>query len=240
MRKIVLIFLLASIHFTSIGQIQDTATIFYRFNEFFLEEVVFGLVDYEKLKQNPSQLNSLVDEISHYDLRNTSQDHRTAFYINTYNILVIKQITDKYPVKSPMDIEGFFNVKTFKVAGETLTLDAIEFIKLIEPTKDPRIHFALGCGARSCPFLYDNAFYPEKLQEQLEFRAQLIIDRPNYVHVDEKGQKVTLNKIFDWYKDQFNANAGSLIKYVNKYKFYKVPENYLVEFQEYDWSLNER
>ena len=239
MKKIILILLLSN-HFSSIGQVKDTTSIFYRFNEFLLQEVVFGLVDYEKLKQNPRQLNQLVDEISSYDLKNVSQDHKTAFYINSYNVLVIKQITDKYPVKSPMDIEGFFNVKTFKVAGETLTLDAIEFIKLIEPTKDPRIHFALGCGARSCPFLYDNAFYPEKLQEQLDFRAQLIIDRPNYVYVDEKNEKVILNKIFDWYKDQFKTNAGSLIKYVNNYKFYKVPENYLVEFQEYDWSLNDR
>lgn len=240
MKKVILSFLLVFIHFHGKGQTTDTTSIFHKFNEFLLQEVVFGLIDYEGLKQSPDQLNELVYKISTYDLGNTSQDHKTAFYVNSYNILVIKQITDKYPVKSPMDIDGFFNVRTFKVAGETLTLDAIEFIKLIEPTKDPRIHFVLGCGARSCPFLYDNAFYPEKLQEQLDFRAQLIIDRPNYVHVDEKMQKVILNKIFDWYKDQFQTNAGSLIKYVNKYKFYKVPENYLVEFQEYDWSLNDR
>ena len=49
-----------------------------------------------------------------------------------------------------------------------------------------------------------------------------------------------LNKIFDWYTDQFVDNAGSLINYVNKYRFYKVPKHYKVEFQEYDWSLNDR
>lgn len=239
MRKIVLIFC-CLLGLSTRGQSNNSTTIFDDFNRFLLEEVVFGLVDYEKLKANPDKVNDLVSQIASYNPGDSSQDHQTAFYINAYNILVIKQIADNYPVKSPMDIKGFFKVKTFDVAGEMLTLDAIEFTKLIGPTQDPRIHFALGCGARSCPFLYDNAFYPDKLQEQLEFRAELIIDRPNYVFVDDKKQTVILNKIFDWYSDQFDSAEGSLINYVNKYRFYKVPEQYAVQFQEYDWSLNDR
>lgn len=239
MRKIVLIFC-CLLGLSTHGQSNNSTTIFDDFNRFLLEEVVFGLVDYEKLKANPDKVNDLVSQIASYNPGDSSQDHQTAFYINAYNILVIKQIADNYPVKSPMDIKGFFKVKTFDVAGEMLTLDAIEFTKLIGPTQDPRIHFALGCGARSCPFLYDNAFYPDKLQEQLEFRAELIIDRPNYVFVDDKKQTVVLNKIFDWYSDQFDSAEGSLINYVNKYRFYKVPEQYAVQFQEYDWSLNDR
>jgi len=236
----VLFLVTASITLAAQSQPNDSTTIFDDFNSFLVENVVFGLVDYEELKSNPHSLNSLIDKIANYDLSGVSQDHRTAFYLNSYNTLVIKQIVDNYPVSSPMDIKGFFKVKTFKVANETVTLDQIEFIKLFAETKDPRIHFALGCGARSCPYLYDNAFYPDKLQEQLEFRAQLIIDRPNYVHVIEKEKKVVLNKIFDWYTDQFVENAGSVINYVNKYRFYKVPQDYKVEFQEYDWSLNDR
>ncbi len=233
----VIAFVLSTLCFS---QTRDTTTIFDDFNDFLLEEVVFGLVDYEALKENPGRLNSLISLIATYNPRDSSQDHQTAFYINAYNIIVIKQITDNYPIKKPLDVKGFFKANTFNVAGETLTLDQIEFDKLFKVTKDPRIHFALGCGARSCPFLYDNAFYPDKLQEQLEFRAQLIIDRPNYVHVDKEEKRVVLNKIFDWYKDQFIFDAGSLIKYVNKYRFYKVPENYEVGFQEYDWTVNER
>jgi hypothetical protein len=238
--KYVISITFAFFSFTSFSQDIDTNNIFDDFNDFMLNEVVFGLVDYESLQRNPEKLNSLVTRIASCNPQDSSVDHRTAFYINAYNILVIKQIIDNYPVNSPMDIQGFFKVNTFMVAGEILTLDAIEFLKLIGPTKDPRIHFALGCGARSCPFLYDNAFFPDKLQEQLNFRAELIIDRPNYVFVDKKLKKVVLNKIFDWYGDQFSSNAGTLIKYVNKYKFYKVPEDYLVEFQEYDWTLNDR
>ena len=239
MKKIIL---LLSITFAlpSFGQSSDTTTIFDKFNSFLLNEVVFGLVDYEKLSKNPDELNNLVKAIAAYNPSDSSQDHKTAFYINAYNILVIKQVTDNYPINSPMDVKGFFKVKTFNVAGELTTLDGIEFTKLLGPTKDSRIHFAISCGARSCPFLHDNAFYPDKLQEQLEFRSELIINRPNYVYLDEKNEKVILNKIFDWYGDQFTAVSGSLIKYVNIYRFYKVPDDYTVEFQEYDWTLNDR
>lgn len=222
------------------AQESSDTTIFDSINSFLLNEVVFGLIDYQSLMDSPDELNNIIDRISNYQLDGTSQDYKTAFYINAYNILVIKQVTDNYPINSPMDVEGFFKVKTFQVAGELLSLDAIEFTKLIGPTADPRIHFALGCGARSCPFLYDNAYYPDKLQEQLEFRAELIIDRPNYVFLDEEKKTVVLNKIFDWYGDQFRENSGTLVNYVNKYKFYKVPEDYKVEFQEYDWTLNDR
>ncbi|MEO1254512.1 MAG: DUF547 domain-containing protein, partial [Bacteroidota bacterium] len=209
-------FILLSI--VSFGQKRDTTNIFEEFNDFLLQEVVFGLVDYESLRQNPDKFSNLINRIAQHNLTGVEENHRIAFYINSYNVLVIKQIADNYPIERPLDVEGFFKKNSFIVAGERVTLDEIEFNKLFAATKDPRIHFALGCGARSCPFLYDNAFYPDKLQEQLESRAESIINRPNYVYVDEVEKKVVLNKIFDWYTDQFLSIEHSLIKYVNIYR----------------------
>lgn len=233
--KVFVIFLVSSF----IPSITNSQNHFDNVNSFLVKEIVFGLVDYGKLKQNTTELDNLVSQIAAHNPKDSTEDYQTAFYINAYNLLVIKQIRDNYPIKKPLDVPGFFKLTKFLVAGEQLTLDEIEFNKLIGPTKDARIHFALGCGARSCPFLYDNAFTPQHIQEQLNFRAELIIDRPNYVLVNEKTQTVTLNKIFDWYGDQFAFSAGSLVKYVNKYRFYPVPEDYQVKFQEYDWTLND-
>lgn len=213
--------------------------IFKDFDNFINKEVVFGLVNYQSLKEQPGQLNELIDKIGDYNVSDSSLDHRTAFYINAYNLLVIKQVTDNYPIKSPMDVDGFFKVKKFKVAGEQLTLDQLEFEKIVEPSKDPRIHFALGCAARSCPFLYEKAFTPEELQSQLDFRAKQIIELPNYIQIEDDKKTVTFNKIFDWYSDHFIEVSGTLIKYINQYKDKKVPEVYLVKFQEYDWVLND-
>jgi hypothetical protein len=73
----------------------------------------------------------------------------------------------------------------------------------------------------------------------LKFLAQLIIDRPNYIEVDEKNKILVMNKIFEWYQDQFSFNAGSLANFVNKYRFYEVPVDYEVKFMEYDWNIND-
>lgn len=48
-----------------------------------------------------------------------------------------------------------------------------------------------------------------------------------------------MNKIFEWYQDQFSFNAGSLANFVNKYRFYEVPVDYEVKFMEYDWTIND-
>lgn len=211
---------------------------FQQVNDFLIREVSEGKINYARLAENPVALQALVSKIATYDLSKANENHQLAFYINAYNLLVIQQVVSNYPIASPFDVPGFFKETKFVVAGESLTLDQIEFEKLIKQHRDPRIHFALGCAAKSCPFLYDNAFTPDHVQEQLEFRSQIIIDRPNYVRVNDKTRTVTLNKIFEWYGDQFSYNAGSLINFINKYRFYKVPLNYKVVYEEYDWSLN--
>lgn len=235
LKKIVMIRLIFLLLLPSLSFSQ---TFFENVNQFLIKNVHDGKIDYQLLKEAPTELDNLILGISEFYLNRQDQDFKTAFYINAYNLLVIKQVTDNYPIQSPMDIEGFFKVNEFSVAGEMITLDEIEFRKLIEPTQDPRIHFALGCAAKSCPFLYDQAYTPQHIQQQLHFRAQLIIDRPNYVQVNQGTREVVLNKIFDWYQDQFVFTEESILGYINKYRFYSVPEEYEVKFQEYDWSLN--
>lgn len=236
MKAFIIVFCLFYAYTSSCQQAEDS--FFEGVNIFLINNVENGRINYNALKFNDQNLSGLTEQVASMDLTDKSDDFKLAFYINAYNLLVIYQVLDKYPINSPMEVRGFFKERKFKVAGEDLTLDEIEFDRIFEPYQDPRIHFALGCAAKSCPFLYDNAFTPQHIQEQLEFRAQLIIDLPSYVDVDEKRKTVTFNKIFNWYEDQFVDNAGSLIDFVNKYRFYKVPKDYKIQFQEYDWSLN--
>lgn len=230
MRYLVILLLVPSVSFSQ--------TFFEKVNEFLVDNVKTGTLDYQHLKQNPQNLDEIVLIISEFLLEDQDSNFKTAFYINAYNMLVIKQVRDNYPIESPLDVDGFFKKKKFLVAREMLSLDEIEFLRLIGPTKDPRIHFALGCAALSCPYLYDQAYIPAHLQQQLEFRAQLVIGHPSYVEVDNGKRTVFLNKIFEWYADQFVFTGGSLLSYVNMYRFYEVPQDYKVQFKEYDWALN--
>ncbi|MBV6644781.1 MAG: DUF547 domain-containing protein [Cyclobacteriaceae bacterium] len=208
-------------------------------NAFLLKHVHVGKVDYKSLKGDPSYLADLVAQIEQMDLTGKSENFRLAFFINTYNLLVIQQVVDFYPIQSPLDVSGFFKRRKFVIAGEQLTLDQLEFDKIFKVRDDPRVHFTLGCAAKSCPFLYDNAYTPDHIDEQLNFRTQLIIDQAIYVDIHDDHRTVELCKVFDWYQDQFLANDSSLVAFINKYRFYKVPEDYSVKFKEYDWTLND-
>ena len=220
------------------GEKQAQKEIFSDFEEFIYNNVYFGLVDYEKLNGTRKDLNKIVTKIEYADLEGFTEKERKAFYINSYNILVIKQVVENYPIKSPMDVDGFFKSKKNLLANEMLTLDEVESEKL-NTKEDPRIHFALGCAARSCPLFPDEAYIPEKLENQLEFRSWYVLSSSNYIYVKPEEKTVLFNKIFDWYSDEFLQNSESLIQYANQYRERKIPVSYSIDFQEYDWSLND-
>lgn len=201
--------------------------------------VRMGKVDYKRLLLQGDSFDSLISVYEEYDLTGKTDAFRRAFYLNAYNLLVIHGILQEYPVASPMEIPGFFKEQKFRIAKEELTLDEIEFGRLFAVYKDPRMHFALNCGATSCPTLYSEAFLPEKVEDQLAFCQTMVMDRDDYVFVDRKERVVKVSKIFEWYQDMFEEASGSLRNYINENRFVTVPRNYEIVFMEYDWSLNE-
>jgi len=64
---------------------------------------------------------------------------------------------------------------------------------------DERIHFALNCGAASCPPV--KKFTPLGLREELRIVAAAFCE--NGVHVDEGRRVVTVSRIFQWYRVDF-------------------------------------
>ncbi|MBV6644782.1 MAG: DUF547 domain-containing protein [Cyclobacteriaceae bacterium] len=218
---------------------QDDHPFFDKANAFLMEHVKDGLIDYNQLRLDHSDLDSLTTMIEQMDLSYKSKEFEKAFCVNAYNLLVIKHVLDNYPVKSPKDVDGFFNKKKFKVAGNIKTLDEIEFQMILEKFPDPRIHFVLNCAAISCPTLYNRALYPKELEDQMMFRAKMIVDRDDYVKVQHDTKEIYLCKVFEWYQDQFTEKSSSLVAFVNTYRFYSLPKNYEVKFLEYDWTLND-
>ncbi|MBK8705831.1 MAG: DUF547 domain-containing protein [Saprospiraceae bacterium] len=104
-----------------------------------------------------------------------------AFWINVYNVFTIKLIADNYPLKSIMNLDGgkTWDVERIKIGGELYSLNQIEN-EIIRPQfKDPRIHFALNCAAKSCPPLYDKAYLPSQLDQQLDERTRSFVNSTN-------------------------------------------------------------
>ncbi|XP_078331129.1 uncharacterized protein LOC144624956 [Crassostrea virginica] len=78
---------------------------------------------------------------------------------------------------------------------------------------DPRIHFALVCGAVSCPAI--NVYTADNLDKALDSVTQNFCKQEvsMFTEVDE----VWMSKIILWYRDDFGGNAVDVIEWVMSY-----------------------
>ncbi len=204
-------------------------------NTFLTTYVNNGKVDYTEIKSEAISLKKLTDFIADADLSQSDKNTQIAFYLNAYNLLVIKSVVDGMPLNSPLDVTGFFETKKHNIAGLYLTLNDIENKKL---RPDPRIHFAIVCAAKSCPKLSSDAFTPEKVQSQLNSLTKKALNDAAYVSVNDASNTVQVSKIFDWYKDDFIQKSGSVIAFINVYRTAAIATNYTVSYFNYSWDLN--
>lgn len=203
---------------------------------FFKKYVHDGLVDYNSIKANPGELSTLVGLVAK-GIQVTRPEDQKAFIINAYNITVINSIVNHMPIKSVMDVQGFFKEEKHMIAGKMMTLDEVETNLVRNVYKDPQFHFVLVCGAISCPKLASFAFTPALVDNQLMERTKLALNDPTFTKV--AGSSLQLSEIFKWYSADFATGSG-LIKWINLYRpaATKMKEPVQVSYYTYDWSLN--
>lgn len=216
---------------------QSISSFLSKADTFLKQYVEDGLVDYETIHKNPATLNELAKMAKNITVSKENDKEYKAFWINAYNILVIKAIVENYPLKSPLDVNGFFDRTKHTIGGEDITLNDIENILLRKNfPSEPRFHFVLVCGGLGCPPIIDEAYRPETLNKQLEKQAELALNDPAFIKVDR--DKVKISQIFEWYKGDFTQNGQNLIGFINLYRTEKLPEKIKVSFYPYDWTLN--
>ena len=198
-----------------------------------------GNVNYAAIKRNPLELKGLLKRVEAFDAASAKPTDREAFYLNAYNLLVIGEVVARYPLESVQKVPGFFDKNLVSVAGEKLTLNDLEAQKLRQPYADPRVHFALVCGAKGCPRLSRAAYVGNQLDAQLTIQARKVLQDPTFIRVDAKARKVQLSQIFKWYEVDFKASGKTGVAYVNQFREGKtIPAIYTVDYYPYDWALN--
>ena len=198
-----------------------------------------GNVNYAAIKRNPLELKGLLKRVETFDAASAKPADREAFYLNAYNLLVIGEVVAHYPLESVQKVPGFFDKNLVSVAGEKLTLNDLEAQKLRQPYADPRVHFALVCGAKGCPRLSRAAYVGNQLDAQLTIQARKVLQDPTFIRVDAKAHKVHLSQIFKWYEADFKASGKTGVAYVNQFRESKtIPAAYVVDYYTYDWALN--
>ena len=206
-----------------------------------------GNVDYTKCKKNPQaqqQLNTYLDWLKQNPpSASAPKSQRLAFWINLYNAATIRLVLDHYPVESIRDIEqrtgkSPWEMKTVKVKKKTYTLNEVEHTLIRPVFKDPRVHFALVCAAKSCPKLLNEAYTAQRLNSQLDAQARYFLNRSGKNQLSTRTAAVS--KIFEWFEKDFLADNNTLTGYLNQYAAVKINPTAHVSYLHYDWSLNEK
>lgn len=229
------------------------------------EVVAMPLVDYRKLKDDRAAFDAYLSSMAAVDtatLTSASPNTRLAFWINAYNACMLKLVVDHYPIEkdgrlfsrirnavadrpsnSVWQIPDAFSGKHCGVAGALRSQDEIEH-EIIRPMGDPRIHFVVNCAARSCPPLWWEAYTGDELDAQLDRAVRDLVGNPEHFRVEgETRTIVRLNKVMDWYGDDFGGIEGLkafLFPYVPGAAAQELLEAGTdLEFFDYDWTLND-
>jgi hypothetical protein len=211
-----------------------------------VDGVMINAVNYKNLKNDGdfkkliSRLNSVQENLL------KTREEKLVFWINTYNILSVKMVVDRFPIKSIKDVGSFFSPVWKKpagrVAGKERTLNEIEH-EILRKMNEPRIHVAIVCASVSCPDLRLEAFTAGKLNEQLSDQMKRFLQSSEKgMRMDKKKNRVYLSPIFKWFKDDFESTGG-VLKVISNYvspetaKELKNP-SIDVSYLDYNWGIN--
>jgi hypothetical protein len=191
-----------------------------------------GQVDYEQLKKDQESLNAYLKRLESLDkevIDSLDEKQKIAFWINAYNALTLKVVTDNYPIRGKLDkyswnfprnsirqIPGVWSGIKHTIAGRVLSLKEIERDILRKKFNEPMIHLALVCAAKGCPKLRKEPFFGSKLDYQLADQAKIFLIDPSKFVLDKSVRKVRISPIFNWFSEDFEKKykpSGRFAKY---------------------------
>lgn len=204
-------------------------------------------------------VNTYIDQLKDlkYDaLLNSlkTDDDKKAFWINLYNAYTnasLHKDPDQYKSRNK-----FFRSKNIIIAGKTFSLDKIEhgilrkskikwslgYLNKFFPGKtekdlrvnklDYRIHFALNCGAKSCPPI---AFYnPENLNTQLDVASTAYLT--GEVNYNAESNTLALPALLSWFRRDFGGKK-KIIELLKSKQLLQKNVKPKITFKKYDWAL---
>jgi len=172
-----------------------------------------GMVDYTTLRRQRLKLKALLREFENLnpnEYRSWTKENKIAFWLNAYNIQMLKIITDNYPIQSSrilrlypgwgpnsiLHIKGIWTDYKFLVMDEEFTLSGIDKRFFRKEFDDPRIFFAISKGSLSSPPLHNEPYYGHRLNKQLDEQVQRFLSSPLALQIDTEKQRVYLSSLF--------------------------------------------
>jgi hypothetical protein len=208
------------------------------------------------------RLNTLTGQLHGIEPeRIDGDDARIAFWVNLYNALVVHCLC-LHPLHGSLLFHlRLFDRVAYRVGRHAYPLNLIENgvlranrrppYRRRRPLRDsdprltvapsaiePRIHFALNCGARSCPPI--RAYEPESLDEQLDDATRAYLESES--RLEPERRRVTLPRLMRLYAADF-GDRDEQIRFAARY----LPQlavllgeraaRIRVEYGRFDWSV---
>lgn len=183
------------------------------------------------------------------DTELTNDQEKKAFWINVYNSYFLILRKHKNIEKPKIYVDKLINI-----AGQKMSLDDIEhgilrkyrikkslgylpnwfapsWIKQWAVDEiDFRIHFALNCGAISCPPI---AFYnSDRIEQQLETATFSFLE--SEVNINDQNKTAKTSQLFQWYIGDFGGKSG--IRHIIKKYLEKDISDYSISYTPYNYS----
>lgn len=230
-------------------------------------------VDYEGIRKSTrfQDYRQMACALKYLDVKSLNTLEKKAFFINIYNSLVIHALVEGLLQSFPggtLSRLKLYASASYDIGGSVLSLNDIEngilrgnrpaaaplsvtpFSTEKHPDKlplvlecDPRVHFALNCGAKSCPPIA--VYSSEDLDISLDDVTNSFLDD---VEVAEDKEEVTLSMLFKWYRSDFGETDLDILRWIqtrSSGKISKRLESLLgrtsspkIVYAPYDWSLN--
>lgn len=212
--------------------------------------------DYAALKKDRAELDSYLaalHAVQPADTQTWTREQQYAFWINVYNAHCISLVLSEYPVDGIKDIGGWFSpvwkkafieMPAFHPSGKAgkLSLDDVEHAILRPTYKDARVHAAVNCASVGCPPLRNEAFVADRLDAQLDEQCKNWLADARRNKIDWSKSKAELSAIFDWFKDDFVRDAGSVQNWIAKFSVggeALAGAKLSISYLDYSWKLND-
>ncbi|XP_033738252.1 LOW QUALITY PROTEIN: uncharacterized protein LOC117325864 [Pecten maximus] len=223
---------------------------------------IAGSSEFERYKK-------LTKELHRVRISESTREEKLSFFINIYNALVIHANVTTGPATNLWQRYKFFNTIRYIIGGESYSLQDIENgvlranrkgvgmftrpfshsdprFKVALEKHEPLIHFALVCGAKSCPPI--KTYSTAGIYEQLTVAAESFLDGDDGCQIDMQKRQIRLSKILKWYEEDFGKNKEEVLHWIQAH----LPEGdrksqltelldskkYRVNYMEYDWGVN--
>ncbi len=157
-------------------------------------------------------LDAYIAELAGLPISGYNRAEQLAYWINLYNALVVRAdprpLPDRqHPRHRPRRrraARGPWDEKLVEVEGQPVSLSDIQNRILRPIWHDPRVLYALSCGAVSCPNLQPEPYQADRLEHQLSKAAMVYVNDPRCIQID--GNRLSVSSLYRWYAADFGGS----------------------------------